>query len=95
MDFDEAIIDTLKDSLSDKEEKEEFLELIFAAISPSSSEPAAGETKTCFFVSTRLLALQQLAVRKKEHSRHVNDPCDLSQVFRGLLCAGVVAVETV
>ena len=50
VDFDEAIIDTLKDSLSDKEEKEEFLELIFAAISHSSNEPVAGETKTCSFV---------------------------------------------
>lgn len=39
VDFDEAKIDALKDSFSDKDEKEEFLKLIFAAISHSSNEP--------------------------------------------------------
>lgn len=39
MNYDEATIDTLKESLLDKEEKGEFLEMIFAAISHASNEP--------------------------------------------------------
>jgi len=39
IDFDEATFDTLKESLLDKDEKGEFLEMMFAMISHASNEP--------------------------------------------------------
>lgn len=58
MEFDQATIDTLKDSLVEKDEKREFLGTIVVAISHLSSEPAVTyrglrlESVKAFFLGT-------------------------------------------
>lgn len=60
VDFDQATIGTLKDSLLDKEGQGEFLEMIFAAISHASNEPVVTyrslklESVKTFFLDTIL-----------------------------------------
>lgn len=60
VDYDEATIATLKESLLEKEEKGEFLEMMFAAISHASNEPVVTyqgiqlESVKTFFLETIL-----------------------------------------
>lgn len=81
VDFDEATIGTLTQSLLDKEEKGEFLELIFAAISHSSNDPSVTyralklESVKTFFLDEMLDEAQ-----KEETLNQVSAPgevCDL------------------